>query len=493
MSWRRQMRRDNRTAHALRQVILALGLVLALAACANDGASTPAEPANGAATGTAAAEAEPAADADAGTEPAGDEAAGPYEHLARAEAGELTGTSVTIMAQWVDAEGDNFAATVADFAERTGIEIDYQGVADYETVLNVQVEGGNAPDIAQLAQPGLMRQFADGGHLVDLSAWLDTGQISADYSEAWTDLVSHDGGMYGVFFRANTKSIVWYPVEAFEAAGYRIPQTWDDLLALTEQIRADGGAPWCVAQEHGDASGWVATDWIEDVLLRTAGPEVYDRWVAHEIPFDAPEVLEAADIVADLWFTEGNVFGGSTNINATFVGDAMNPMFDEAGPKCWLHKQAAWIPDFWPKDPTTEEPLFTPGEDSTFFYLPGTTPDDRPVLGSGDLMVAFDDRPEVRAVMEYLATADAAKGWIEAGGFISPNASIPPEWYADPVSAAQAEILASATSLSFDASDSMPAEVGQGTFWSGMVEWVSADGEGTEETFAAIEASWPQQ
>jgi alpha-glucoside transport system substrate-binding protein len=120
------------------------------------------------------------------------------------------------------------------------------------------------------------------------------------------------------------------------------------------------------------------------------------------------------------------------------------------------------------------------------------TADERPVLGSGDLMVAFEDRPEVRAVIEYLATADAAKGWIEAGGFISPNASVPSDWYADPVSATQAEILADATVLRFDASDSMPAEVGQGTFWSGMVEWVSANGEGTEEVFSRIGESWPE-
>jgi alpha-glucoside transport system substrate-binding protein len=114
----------------------------------------------------------------------------------------------------------------------------------------------------------------------------------------------------------------------------------------------------------------VATDWVEDILLRTAEPEVYDQWVAGAIPFDAPEVLEAAEIMKGIWFTEGNVYGGSTAINSTFVGDAMNPMFDEEGPKCWLHKQAAWIPDFWPKDPTTEEPLYEPGVDSTFFYLP---------------------------------------------------------------------------------------------------------------------------
>lgn len=492
------------------QRLLAALFVLAIAAtgCVND--ADPAAEEDGAEEDTAAAdteddeaeETEPAADDDGDGEeasepddaeptgePAGDGPAG-YTHLAAAEAGEYEGTSVEILSQWVEAEGENFTATLADFAERTGIDITTEGITDYETVLNVRVEGGDPPDIAQLAQPGLMQEFASGGHLVNLSEWMDTAQLSTDYSEAWTDLASVEGDTYGVFFRANTKSIVWYPVAAFEAAGYEIPQTWDELIALQEQIKADGGTPWCITMEHGDATGWVATDWVEDVLLRTAPPETYDAWVAHEIAFDDPAVVAAAEQVGEIWFGEGNVLGGSTAINATFVGDAMNPTFEEP-PGCWLHRQAAWIPDFWPTDPDTEEPLYTPGEDAAFFFLPGETPEDRPVLGSGDMMVMFDDRPEVRAVMEYLATADAAQGWIEAGGFISPNSAIDSSAYSDYASGQQAEILADATVLRFDASDTMPAEVGQGSFWSGMVEWVQAEGANTEEVFAGIEASWP--
>ncbi len=469
MNWRR---------HAA--VVAALALVGT--ACANTD-TTSDDPTDGSP--------EPVAEtADDGTTAADD---GPWPHLAAAEAGEYEGESVELLGQWVDAEGDNFAAVIDAFAERTGIDVKYEGITDYETVLNVRVEGGNAPDIAQLAQPGLMRQFADEGHLVDLSTWINTDQLAQDYAPAYLDLTAHDGGSYGVFYRANTKSIVWYPVQAFADAGYEVPTTWDELMALSDQILADGnGSPWCISVEHGDASGWVATDWIEDVLLRTADAEVYDQWVAHEIPFDHPEVLEAAQIVQDIWFDSDYVYGGNTAINATFVGDTQSPMFAEDGPDCWLHKQAAWIPDFWPKDPDTEEPLFTPGEDSAFFFLPPIDdPDSVPVLGSGDMMVMFDDRPAVRAVMEFLATPEGAKSWIEAGGFISPNSSVPSDWYTDYASAEQAEILAAATTLRFDASDSMPAEVGQGSFWAGMVDWIAANGEGTEQVLADIEASWP--
>ncbi len=466
--------------------ISVLGLcVLMLTACANEGAEEPAaeeeaaSPAEeGAATG-AAAEEEAAAD-------------GPYEHLARAEAGEFEGTEVSILTQWIEAEGENFEATLASFEERTGIEITHDGVSDYTTVLSVRVEGGDPPDIAQIAQPGLMREFVADDALVDLSTFMNEEQLAEDYSQTWIDLASVDGSVYGVFFRAQGKSIVWYPVAAFEENGYAIPATWDELTALSQQIVDDGnGAPWCISQEQGDATGWVATDWVEDVLLRTASPDVYDQWVAHEIPFDHPDVTNALNTVGELWFAEGFAFGGPTYINTTWVGDTQTPMFAEGGPQCWMHKQAGWIADFWPVD-ANEEPLYTPGEDSAFFALP---PIDEalgnPVLGGGDMMVMFDDRPEVRAVMEYLATPESAQGWAEAGGFIAANGSVPADWYVNYTEQTLAGIINEADTVRFDASDLMPAEVGQGTFWSGMVEWVAAEGANTDEVLSGIEESWP--
>jgi alpha-glucoside transport system substrate-binding protein len=219
---------------------------------------------------------------------------------------------------------------------------------------------------------------------------------------------------------------------------------------------------------------------------------VYDRWVAHEIPFNDPEVLEAAEVVSQIMFTEGYVYGGNTGINTIWVGDTQTPMFAEDGPKCWLHKQAAWITDFWP-GAQEGDPQFEAGTDSAFFYLPPIEEEfGSPALGAGDMFVMFDDRPEVRAVMEYLATPEAAQGWIEAGaGFVAANSSVPTDWYTTYKDQAMAEILTQSTALRFDASDTMPAEVGGGTFLSGMVDWVAAGGDGTEEIFQSIEESWP--
>ena len=457
-------------------------LALVLAACANEGGGSE-EPSE-------ADESEPAAE----SQPAESADAGEQSFLERAEAGEFEGTTVDILAQWVEAEADNFEGNFADFEERTGIDINYEGVTDYTTVLNVRVEGGDAPDIAQIAQPGLMRSLQADGHLVNLSDFMDVDQLREDYIESFIDLASVDGDLYGLYYKADLKSIVWYPNAAFEEAGYEIPETWDDLLALMDQIKADGGTPWCITQEHGEATGWVTTDWVEDVLLRTAPLETYDAWVAHEIPFDDPAVVNAANIVGEIFFGEGNVYGGPTAINATFVGDAQNPMFAEGGPDCWLHKQAAWIPSFWPADESTDPPtpLYEPGVDSSFFYLPPIDEEyGRPVLGGGDMLVMFDDRPEVRAVMEFFATPEAAEYWTQAGGFVSPNKDVPDDWYTTYPSSGLAEILAGADALRFDASDTMPAEVGAGTFWSGMVDWIANNGANTEEVLAEIEASWP--
>jgi alpha-glucoside transport system substrate-binding protein len=460
-------------------------LALVAAACADDGGTDSAtgETTEAAADGTTTTGAESTAETGSGQADAADS---PYEHLARARAGELEGTEVEILAQWVEGEAENFEAVLQPFRDQTGIDVTYEGITDYETVLTVRVDGGNAPDLAQIAQPGLMQTFASEGALVPLGDWFDTDQLAEDYIDSFVELGSHDGELYGVYFKGDLKSIVWYPVDAFADAGYEVPATWDELVALSDQILADGnGNPWCISMEHGDATGWVATDWIEDILLRTAPVAVYDQWVAHEIPFDHPQVIEAAQLMSEIWFAPDYVFGGNVGINATYVGETQTPMFDAAGPKCWLHKQAAWIPSFWPEG--TEA-----GVDSSFFYFPPIEEEyGSPVLGAGDMFVMFDDRPEVRALLEYLATPEAAQPWIEAGGFVSPNQSVPLDWYGTYPNDALASILADASTFRFDASDTMPAEVGSGTFWGGMIDWVAANGEGTEAIFSDIDGSWP--
>jgi alpha-glucoside transport system substrate-binding protein len=409
---------------------------------------------------------------------------GPYEYLARARAGEFTGTEVNIFGVYTAEDADRFEAGMVPFEQATGIDVQFEGSADFETLITVRVEGGDPPDIAQFSQPGLMAQFAD-GDLVPLDSFMNVDQLKKDYIQSWIDLGTVDGTLYGVFYRASTKSIVWYPVPQFEEAGYEIPESWDELIALSDRMVADGQTPWCISIEHSGATGWVATDWLEDIMLRTAGPELYDQWVNHEIPFNHESVKKAMEFMEEIWFNEDYVYGGREGILTIWVGDTQTPMFDEAGPGCWMHKQAGWIPAFFPEGKEA-------GTDSTYFYFPLIDEDKgKPVLGAGDLFAMFNDRPEVRAVMEYLATPEGCEVWVKTGGFISPNRSVPLDWYPSEVDRTQGEILKNADVFRFDASDLMPAEVGTGTFWTGMVDWVSGEKD-IDTVLQEIEDSWPE-
>lgn len=450
-------------------VIVAVMLVLAACSGAAEEAGSSAD-----------AEPTPRADRTAGS------TGGAYPFLDRALAGEFDSASVEVLVAWFGPEAEAFEATLAPFIESTGIEVVVEPTSDYDTVLATRIDGGNPPDIAPVPQPGLVRQLASEGHLVDLSDWFNVDQLSSDYLDSFMELSSYDDGLYGVWFTASLKSIVWYSPAAFDDAGYEVPETWDEMIALSEQVLADTGeAPWCVGIEDGEFSGWVATDWLEDILLRTASPETYDQWVAHEISFDHTEVVEAAEHMADVWFRDDFVFGGATGINSISFSDAQTPMFADGGPECWLHKQAPFITEFFPDD-------VEPGVDSAFFPFPPIDEEyGSPVLGAGEQMVMFSDRPEVRALMEHFATPDAIRGWLDVGGVVSPNRRVPLDWYTEYPTGELAELLHDAEVFRFDASDAMPAEVGSGTFWNEMVEWIAREGEDTRGALGRIDASWP--
>jgi alpha-glucoside transport system substrate-binding protein len=474
----------------IRIMALVIALAMVVAACAAEPAATTA--AGGTDTTAAGGTDTTAAGGTDTTAAGGTEttagAAGetPYDHLNQAYAGEFEGTEVVISAQWIEAEEESFNAALQPFRDATGIDVVYEPLTDYETALQTRVDGGDPPDLAQIAQPGLMQRYASEGFALPLD-WINQEQLEADVGPVFSGMSKFEDTVYGVFYKTDVKSIVWYPPAAFEEAGYEIPTTWDELIALSDQIIADGnGNPWCFSVRHTGANdGWLATDWFEDVVLRTAPPETYEAWITHDIAFNDPEILEAAEYISQIWFSPDYVIGGTDGMLATNIEVVQDPMFNEDGPGCWMQKQAAWIPGFWPEGTVA-------GEDSAFFYFPPIEEEfGSPVLGAGDMFIMFDDRPEVRATLEFLATPEGAQGWIESDQpFLSPNTSVPLEWYRYPQTDL-APIVAEATYLGFDASDLMPAEVGSGTFWTGMLDWIGADGENTEEIFQGIEDSWP--
>jgi len=414
----------------------------------------------------------------------------------------FAGTKVSVQTQWIGGEGENFAASVAAFEAATGIDIVVDSIgSSHETVLRTRIEGGAPPDLAMLAQPSAIIEYGKAGQLVDIATILDGAKLAAEHA-ATVGLYSTDASVWAIPYKVDVKSTIWYPIKAFEAAGYAVPTTYDELIALADQIVASGSAPFCIGMEAGTATGWQATDWLEDVVLRTAGVDVYNKWISHEIPFDSPEIMAAMEKVAQLWFTEGYVFGGNTAIVATPQTQPMDPMFPTDGnwegftPGCWMQKQATWYgPDFFPDQRTSGQPSqYVIGEDIGLFYFPEIdSAQGTPALGAGDALMVLADRPEVRAAAQYLSTPAGIEAWIAAGSALSANQTTPAEWYAGNYKLEVASgIVANATSFGFDASDLMPSVVGAGSFWTEMVNWIAAGGADTQARLQAIDASWPQ-
>jgi alpha-glucoside transport system substrate-binding protein len=398
------------------------------------------------------------------------------------DGGESSGT-VTILGVIVGEQQEKLEAAIAPFEEATGIDVVYEGTDAFATILPARVEGGDAPDIAMFPQPGLMQDFARDGQLVPLDGALDTDAIASAYAPSWIDLGTVDDQLFGIWYRVSVKSLVWYDPAEFDSAGYEIPETWDDMIALSDQIVADGNVPWCLGMESGDATGWVGTDWVEDIMLRTAGADVYDQWITHGIPFTDPAVENAFQRFGEIALNEDYVRGGTVGVISTPFGDSPNALFNEP-PGCYMHRQANFIASFFPEDVVL-------GEDVSIFPLPGIDPEfGTPVLVAGDVFGMFNDTPESRAFLEYLASPEPHEIWAGLGGFISPHNDVGLDVYPDEVSRIQAEILADADVVRFDGSDLMPGAVGTGTFWTGIVDYVG--GTELETVLSNIEESWPE-
>jgi alpha-glucoside transport system substrate-binding protein len=419
----------------------------------------------------------------------------------------FTGQTITIQTQWIEGEGANFDAALAGFEDATGVVVNQEGIyGQHETLLRARLEGNIPLDLAMLAQPAAIVAYGEAGELVPINDILDTAKLTAEHA-ATVGLYTSGDNIWAVPYKVDVKSVVWYPIKAFAAAGYEVPTTRDELLALSQRIVDEGkGSPWCIGMGAEAATGWQATDWVEDMVLRTAGIDAYNKWITHELPFNSPEIKAAFDEVARIFFTEGFVLGGNTGIISTPQTEPMDPMFPQDGnwegftPGCWMQKQATWYgPDFFPDQRTTGEPSqFVLGDDVGLFYFPAVDPANTPVLGAGDGLIvpAPPDgspvRDSVKALAQFLSLPQGIQPWIAAGSAISANTTTPAEWYQGNYKLEVASaVLGGATAFGFDASDLMPAVVGAGSFWAKAVDWINANGADTEAILQAIDDSWP--
>ncbi|PRY95274.1 maltose-binding protein /trehalose-binding protein /sucrose-binding protein [Hasllibacter halocynthiae] len=403
---------------------------------------------------------------------------------------DLSGQDLTVFGPWLSPEDERFRNMLAYFNEATGANAVYTGSDSFEQQIVIDAEAGSAPNVAVFPQPGLASTMAAQGLLDPLPE--GTGEwIAENYAagDSWLDLGTYadangEDQPFGFFFNVNVKSLVWYVPENFEDAGYEVPETMEELIALTEQIAEDGETPWCIGLGSGAATGWPATDWVEDMMLRLHAPEVYDQWVAHEIPFDDPQVVEAVEQFGFFAKDDAFVNGGAGAVASTDFRDSPAGLF-ASPPQCYMHRQASFAPAFFPEDAEA-------GEDYDFFYFPAFSERDlgNPVLGGGTLMAITDANDATTAFIDFLKTPFANEVMMAQTGFLTPHSGVNLDAYTDDLLRGQGEILLDATTFRFDASDLMPGEVGAGTFWTGMVDYVG--GASAEDVTSDIEQSWPQ-
>ena len=395
---------------------------------------------------------------------------------------------LTVFGPWLGPDQENVQKVLDVFAKQSGIDVRYTGSDSFEQQIVVDLEAGSAPNVAAFPQPGLASDMAKRGFLTplgdDVANWIKDNYAAGP---SWVDLGTYAGkdgtkAFYGFPFKDDVKSLVWYVPENFADAGYKVPTTMEEMKALTEQIAADGETPWCIGLGSGAATGWPATDWVEDLMLRTQPPDVYDGWVNNSVKFNDPRVVAAIDDFG--WFSKNDkyVAGGAGAVASTDFRDSPKGLFSSP-PQCYMHRQASFIPAFFPEG-------IEVGLDADFFYFPAYASKDlgKPVLGAGTMFAITKDSPAARALIKFLESPIAHEVWMAQSGFLTPFKGANPAMYANDTQRAMGKILLDATTFRFDGSDLMPGAIGAGAFWTGMVDYVG--GKSAEDVAKAIQASW---
>ena len=376
---------------------------------------------------------------------------------------------VTVMHGWPAQQGEAFEKIVNAFmVKHPDVEVIVEVVGrDRPAYLATRLAAGNPPDMTLHPWLGLQAEWARNNQIVSLEGLVDPSGIL----NALRPLGYVNKKLFGLFVFPNIKSLIWYNKRQFEHKGYNPPGSWDGMLMLSNKIVADGGTPWAIGLESGAASGWPGTDWIEDIMLRSAGPQIYDQWVNHEIPWTHPAVQRAFEYFGQIVLNPNYVFGGPTGALTTNFGDSPSALFTKP-PRAYMHRQATFIQGFIRK----QNPDLVAGKDYDIFPFPPIEPsvaEPVPILVGGDVVNCFARRPEVIKFAKFLISKEAQEIWVKELGELSSNKNTNPALFTNPITRKAWLILSNATISRYDASDMMPGAVGNGSFWSGVLDFVS--------------------
>jgi alpha-glucoside transport system substrate-binding protein len=400
---------------------------------------------------------------------------------------DLKGEVITMTCPWTGAEEGVLKKVISVFEKSTGATVKHSCSQSSEQQIVIDIKAGSPSNISVFPQPGLAANMAAIGGLVPLgdkaSNFVKTNFAAGS---SWADLGTYADKagkkeFFGLFYNVNVKSLVWYIPENFKEKGYKVPKSMEELQDLTKKMAADGGAkPWCIGLGSDAATGWPATDWVEDFMLRTQAPAVYDGWVDNSIKFNDKRVVEAIEAYG--WFAKNDAYvdGGAKAVATVSFKDSPKGMFGSP-PKCYMHRQASFIPAFFPEGKA---------EEADFFYFPSYAGKKlgNPVLGGGTIMTITKDSKGARAFIEYLQHPQAHETWMAEGGFLTPHKGADINKYKNKALKKQGEILLGATTFRFDGSDLMPGAIGAGSFWKGMVNY--SGGQSAQQVADEIQKSW---
>lgn len=399
----------------------------------------------------------------------------------------LKGEVVTITCPWTGAEEGIFKKVISVFEKSTGATVKHSCSQSSEQQIVIDIKAGSPSNISVFPQPGLAANMAAIGGLVPLGDKANNF-VKTNFAagSSWADLGTYANKagkkeFFGMFYNVNVKSLVWYIPENFKEKGYKVPKSMEELQALTKKMAADGGAkPWCIGLGSDAATGWPATDWVEDFMLRTQTPAVYDGWVDNSIKFNDKRVVEAIEAYGAFAKNDAYVDGGAQAVATVSFKDSPKGMFGSP-PKCYMHRQASFIPAFFPEGKADE---------ADFFYFPSYAGKKlgNPVLGGGTIMTITKDSKGSRAFMEFLQHPQAHETWMAEGGFLTPHKGADINKYKNKALKKQGEILLGATTFRFDGSDLMPGAIGAGSFWKGMVNY--SGGQSAQQVADEIQKSW---
>jgi alpha-glucoside transport system substrate-binding protein len=406
------------------------------------------------------------------------------------EAGAPGDGSVSVYSGISGTEAKLLEKSWAAWEKENDIKIKFESSKEFEAQIAIRAQGGNAPDLAIIPQPGLFADLATRGYLKPGPKAVEDN-VDKYWSKDWKAYGTVDDVFYGAPLMASVKGYIWYSPSKFKEWGVEVPKTWDDLLAVTKTIQEKTGtAPWCAGFNSGDATGWPGTDWVEDLVLRQSGPKVYDQWVANEVPFTDPKIAKAFDAVGELLLNPAYVNAGFGNgdvksINSIPFGDVATPVADGT---CPLTHQASFLDGFI----VDAGGKVGPDKDVWAFITPPVKEGGQAVTGGGEFVGAFADDADTQKVQAYLSSAEWANSRVALGGVLSANSGLDPKKATSPILQESIKILQDPdTTFRFDGSDLMPGTVGAGTFWKGIVAWIN--GTPTADVLTSIEAGWPSE